>query len=96
MLLVDPLDRVLPAIGIARRSRFIALESIFAGMGLSIAGMVAAAGGLISPVQGAVFQELIDVTVILNSLRALYGRLGRQTRTPEAAQDQRIPRQQLI
>ena len=87
VLLVDRLDRVLPAIGIARRSRFIALESIFAGMGLSIAGMVAAAGGLISPVQGAVFQELIDVTVILNSLRALYGRLGRQTRTPEAAQD---------
>ena len=54
--------------------------------------MVAASFGLISPVQGAVFQELIDVTVILNSLRALYGRLGRQTRTPEAAQDQRIPR----
>jgi cation transport ATPase len=96
VLLVDRLDRVLPAIRIARRSRFIALESIFAGMGLSIAGMVAASFGLISPVQGAVFQELIDVTVILNSLRALYDRPGRQARTPEAAQDRRIPRQQLI
>jgi cation transport ATPase len=30
--------------------------------------------GLISPVQGAVFQEVIDVAVILNSLRALYDR----------------------
>jgi heavy metal translocating P-type ATPase len=74
VLLVDQLDRVLPAIRIARRSRFIALESVFAGMGLSIIGMIAAMFGLISPVQGAVFQEVIDVAVILNSLRALYDR----------------------
>jgi len=74
VLLVDQLDRVLPAIRIARRSRFIALESVFAGMGLSVVGMIAAALGHISPVQGAVFQEVIDVAVILNSLRALYDR----------------------
>ena len=37
VLLVDQLDRVLPAIRIARRSRFIALQSVIAGMGLSIA-----------------------------------------------------------
>jgi heavy metal translocating P-type ATPase len=74
VLLVDQLDRVLPAIMIARRSRFIALESVYAGLGLSVAGMIAAALGLISPVQGAVFQELIDVAVILNALRALYDR----------------------
>jgi P-type E1-E2 ATPase len=72
VLLVDRLDRILPAIRIARRSRFIALESVFAGIGLSIVGMIAASFGLISPVQGAVLQELIDVAVILNSLRALY------------------------
>ena len=97
VLLVDRLDRVLPAIGIARRSRFIALESIFAGMGLSIAGMVAAAFGLISPVQGAVFQELIDVTVILNSLRALYDRLGpTSAHAGGGGGHKRIPRQQLI
>jgi P-type E1-E2 ATPase len=71
VLLVDQLDRVLPAIRIARRSRFIALESVFAGMGLSVIGMITAMFGLISPVQGAVFQEVIDVAVILNSLRAL-------------------------
>jgi heavy metal translocating P-type ATPase len=74
VLLVDQLDRILPAIRIARRSRFIALESVLAGMGLSVIGMIAAALGLISPVQGAVFQEVIDVAVILNSLRALYDR----------------------
>jgi heavy metal translocating P-type ATPase len=74
VLLVDQLDRVLPAIAIARRSRFIALESVYAGLGLSIMGMVAAALGLITPVQGAILQEVIDVAVILNALRALYGR----------------------
>ena len=73
VLLVDQLDRVLPAIRIARRSRFIALESVYAGLGLSIAGMIAAALGLITPVQGAIFQEVIDVAVILNALRALRG-----------------------
>jgi cation transport ATPase len=29
--------------------------------------------GLITPVQGAIFQEFIDVAVILNALRALRG-----------------------
>ena len=74
VLLVDRLDRILPALQIAQRSRFIALESVVAGIGLSVAGMVAAAFGYISPVQGAVLQEVIDVAVILNSLRALYDR----------------------
>ncbi len=72
VLLVDQLDRVLPAIKIARRSRLIALESVYAGIGLSATGMIAAALGLITPVQGALLQEAIDVAVILNALRALY------------------------
>jgi heavy metal translocating P-type ATPase len=74
VLLVDQLDRVLPAIKIARRSRFIALESVYAGLGLSVLGMIAAALGHITPVQGAVFQEVIDIAVILNALRALHDR----------------------
>jgi len=74
VLLVDQLDRVLPAIKIARRSRYIALESVSAGLGLSVLGMIAAALGLITPVQGAIFQEVIDVAVILNALRALHDR----------------------
>jgi len=71
VLLVDQLDRVLPAIRIARRSRVIALESVIAGMGLSFAAMIAAAFGFIVPVEGALLQEVIDVLVILNALRAL-------------------------
>jgi len=73
VLLVDQLDRVLPAIKIARRSRRIALESVAAGMGLSILAMIAAALGYLVPVEGAVLQELIDVAVIFNALRALRG-----------------------
>jgi cation transport ATPase len=33
--------------------------------------MVAAALGYLLPVEGAILQEVIDVTVILNALRAL-------------------------
>jgi heavy metal translocating P-type ATPase len=73
VLLVDQLDRIVPAIEIASRSRFIALESVYAGIGLSIVGMIAAALGYMTPVQGALVQEVIDVAVILNALRALRG-----------------------
>jgi heavy metal translocating P-type ATPase len=71
VLLVDQVDRIAPAIAIARRSRRIALESVVAGIGLSVCGMIAAAFGYLTPVQGALLQEVIDVAVILNALRAL-------------------------
>jgi heavy metal translocating P-type ATPase len=73
VLLVDQLDRILPAIRIARRSRLIALQSVFAGIGLSALAMVAASFGLLVPAEGAVIQEVIDVAVIFNALRALRG-----------------------
>jgi heavy metal translocating P-type ATPase len=73
VLLVDQLDRMLPAIEIARRSRAIALQSVIAGIGLSVVAMVAAAFGYLLPVQGALLQEVIDVLVIFNALRALRG-----------------------
>ena len=71
VLLVDQLDRLLPGIEIAQRARQIALESVAAGIGLSFLGMIAAALGYLTPVQGALVQEVIDVAVILNALRAL-------------------------
>lgn len=71
VLLVDQVDRIAPGIEIARRSRKIALESVIAGIGLSVLGMIAAAFGYLTPVQGALLQEAIDVAVILNALRAL-------------------------
>jgi heavy metal translocating P-type ATPase len=75
VLLIDQLDRVVPAIKIARRAKFIALESVYVGIGLSMAGMIAAAFGYLTPVQGALLQELIDVAVILNALRVLKDRM---------------------
>jgi cation transport ATPase len=71
VLLVDQLDRLLPGIAIAQGARRIALQSVVAGIGLSVTGMVAAALGYLSPVQGALLQEVIDVAVILNALRVL-------------------------
>jgi heavy metal translocating P-type ATPase len=71
VLLVDSLARLVTAIEIAQRSRIIALESVYAGIGLSVIGMIAAAFGYLTPVEGALLQEVIDVAVVLNALRAL-------------------------
>jgi soluble P-type ATPase len=70
VILADRLDRVGEAIAIARRARHIAVESIVAGMGLSILAMLAAALGWLLPVPAAIVQEVIDVAVIVNALRA--------------------------
>ncbi len=71
VILVDQLDRVSDAVVIARRTRRIAMQSIIAGMSLSALAMGAAAFGWLTPVAGALTQEVIDVAVILNALRAL-------------------------
>jgi len=55
---------------ISRRMRSIALQSAVGGMLLSIVGMVFAASGHLSPVGGAISQEVIDVLAVLNALRA--------------------------
>ena len=74
VLVKDRLERLVEAVHIARRSRGIALESVFVGMGLSMVAMGFAAAGFLAPVAGALLQEGIDVIVILNALRALRDR----------------------
>ncbi|MFC3287404.1 heavy metal translocating P-type ATPase [Paracoccus aerius] len=86
VLLVDRLDRIGPGMEIALRSRRIALESVVAGIGLSIGGMIAAAFGYLNPVQGALIQEAIDVAVILNALRALRIRPAGASTDPQSRQ----------
>ena len=71
VLTVDHLGRLGEAATLARRSRRIALQSVLAGMGMSVAAMGLAAAGLLPAVWGALLQEAIDVAVILNALRAL-------------------------
>ncbi len=55
---------------LAHRSVRIARQSVTAGIGLSVVGMLVAAAGFIVPVEGAVIQEGIDIAVIVNALRA--------------------------
>jgi heavy metal translocating P-type ATPase len=73
VIVVDRIDRLPKAVEIGRRSLRVAKESVFVGMGLSVAAMGFAAFGLIVPIVGALLQEAIDVAVILNALRALRG-----------------------
>ncbi|HUC43638.1 MAG TPA: heavy metal translocating P-type ATPase [Candidatus Sulfotelmatobacter sp.] len=70
VLLETSLLKVDELFHIARRIRAIALQSAVGGMMLSIAGMGAAAAGFLTPVAGAVLQEIIDVFAIANALRA--------------------------
>ncbi|OZI23974.1 heavy metal translocating P-type ATPase [Bordetella genomosp. 9] len=71
VLLVDRLDRIVDAMRVARRARRIALQSVLAGMGLSVVAMGVAAAGYLPPMWGAILQEAIDVAVIVNALRVL-------------------------
>ncbi|MBX3598325.1 MAG: heavy metal translocating P-type ATPase [Rhizobiaceae bacterium] len=71
VVLGHKLQPLADAIHIARRTRSIAWQSIAVGLGLSGVGMVAAALGYLPPIAGALFQEAIDIAVILNALRAL-------------------------
>jgi cation transport ATPase len=68
-VLTDDLGRVADAVEIGRRTLARARQSIWIGMGVSLALMVAAAAGLVPPTVGALLQEALDVAVILNALR---------------------------
>ena len=57
---------------ISRRMRAIVLQSALGGMTLSAVGMLVAASGHLSPVAGALTQEVIDVLAVLNALRAAF------------------------
>lgn len=69
VITVDRVDRVADALHAGRRALHIARQSVLAGMGLSLAAMGVAAFGYLPPVAGALFQEAIDLAVILNALR---------------------------
>jgi heavy metal translocating P-type ATPase len=87
VLTVDRLDRLGEVMWLARRTRRIALQSVLAGMAMSVAAMAVAAVGWLPAVWGALLQEAIDLAVILNALRALSP--GR--REPEALAGRESP-----
>ena len=73
VVVVDSADRIPFAVRVGRRSLHIARQSVVVGLGLSVGAMGIAALGYLPPVWGALFQEVIDIAVILNALRALRG-----------------------
>ncbi len=71
VIVEDSIDRLTVAINISKKSRKKALQAAGIGMALSLVAMFAGAFGLLSPGQGAVTQEVIDVIAILWALTAL-------------------------
>lgn len=72
LIMDTSLERVDEFLHISRRMRRIALQSAVGGMAASIVGMLIAAFGYLSPVAGAILQEVIDIVVVLNAVRAAW------------------------
>jgi heavy metal translocating P-type ATPase len=70
VILHDDLKHVSYGIKIAKRTLFIAKQSILIGIFISIGLMAVFATGRFKPIHGALLQELVDVAVIINALRA--------------------------
>jgi heavy metal translocating P-type ATPase len=71
VIVEDSISRLTLAISIAKHSRSKAIQAAGVGMFLSLIMMVLGAFGLITPGQGAIAQEFIDVISILWALTAL-------------------------
>ena len=74
VVMLDDISRVADAVTIAQNTVTIAKQSIFIGIGLSLLLMILASLGKIEPFYGAILQEIIDVVVIFNALRAHLGK----------------------
>jgi len=73
VIMLDDVSKVAQAREIATRTFSIARQSILVGIGMSFALMAMFATGKFSPSLGAALQEIVDVTVIINALRAHRG-----------------------
>ena len=71
VVLVEDLATIPRVIRIGRDTVRIALQSIWLGIGLSLALMLVATTGLIPATVGAGLQEVVDLLTILNALRAI-------------------------
>ncbi len=72
VIMESSLGKVDELFHIARRMRRIALQSALGGMLLSVVGMFLAAKGHLTPVAGAIAQEIIDLLAVLNALRVAF------------------------
>jgi len=74
VIMENTLTKVDELLHISIDMRKIAMQSAIGGMLLSFLGMGLAAAGLLSPAEGAMLQELIDVAAILNALRITWSK----------------------
>lgn len=74
VIIEDSIDRVASAIYLAKLSRKKALQASVGGMGVALIAMVAAAFGYLTPSEGAILQELIDILAIFWALTTLRAR----------------------
>ncbi len=70
VIMKDDFSYVARAMALAQRTIGIAKQSIMVGIGISLVLMLVFATGKFSPVLGALLQEVVDVVVIFNALRA--------------------------
>jgi len=71
VIIEDSIDRVVSAISIAKLSHSKAMQASIGGMGLALIAMFAAAFNLLTPSQGAIAQEFIDLLAIMWALTTL-------------------------
>lgn len=70
VILQDNLSQVASGVEIAKRTFFIAKQSILIGIFISTGLMLVFSTGKFVPLWGAILQEVVDVIVIFNALRA--------------------------
>jgi len=70
VIMLDNIEQVATGVAIAKRTFFIAKQSILIGIAISVGLMLVFATGRFKPIYGAVIQEVVDVIVIFNALRA--------------------------
>jgi heavy metal translocating P-type ATPase len=70
VIMLDDIGHVAAALQIAKATFRIARQSILVGIGLSLLLMLVFATGKFPPLAGAIIQEVVDVVVIFNALRA--------------------------
>lgn len=76
VVMPDDLARVADGVEIAQKTFKIASQSILVGIGLSLILMGLFATGKFPPLLGALLQEVVDVVVIFNALRAHIIKIG--------------------
>ena len=78
VILHDNISKVADSVAIAKYTFFIAKQSILIGIFISLGLMGVFATGRFKPVYGAALQEVVDVAVIFNALRAHGSFKGRE------------------